>query len=86
MTRTAAVLIAAALLAGCRDYHSYPRLSKQDGYIPADQFARYGREQAQQAQQSGAAERNGTATEAAGERVASAKTEGENTPQNRKVT
>ena len=48
MTRTAAALIVAALLAGCRDYHSYPRLSKQDGYIPADQFARYGREQAQQ--------------------------------------
>lgn len=48
MTRIAAALIAAALLAGCRDYHSYPRLSNQDGYIPADQFARYGREQAQQ--------------------------------------
>jgi hypothetical protein len=48
MTRIAAALIAALLLGGCRDYHFYPRLAKQDGYIPADQFARYGREQAQQ--------------------------------------
>ena len=48
MNRFAAMLIGAALLGGCRDYHFYPRLAKQDGYVPADQFARYGREQAQQ--------------------------------------
>ncbi|HXG44585.1 MAG TPA: hypothetical protein VNJ71_07510 [Gemmatimonadales bacterium] len=32
--------------AACRDYRSEPRLSDQAGLIPADQFARYGREQA----------------------------------------
>jgi hypothetical protein len=47
MTRTVAVLLALALLGGCRDYKMYPRVSGQDGYVPADQYARYGREQAQ---------------------------------------
>ena len=48
MTRTLAVVLALALFGACRDYKQYPKLSSQDGYIPADQYARYGREQAQQ--------------------------------------
>ena len=48
MNRALATLVAVALLGGCRDYHLYSRVSKQDGYVPADQYARYGREQAQQ--------------------------------------
>ena len=48
MTRILILLVAAAVLGGCRDYHFYPRVSQQDGYVPPDQFARYGREQAQQ--------------------------------------
>jgi hypothetical protein len=47
MHRTVAVLLAVAAVGGCRDYKSYPRLSSPDGYVPADQYARYGREQAQ---------------------------------------
>ncbi len=48
MNRTVAVLLALTVLGACRDYKTYPRLSAQDGYVPADQYARYGREQAQQ--------------------------------------
>ncbi len=48
MNRTVAALLALAVLGACRDYKQYPKLSSQDGYIPADQYARYGREQAQQ--------------------------------------
>lgn len=40
------VLIAAALLGGCRDYNLTRHVSSQNGLVPADQFARYGREQA----------------------------------------
>lgn len=40
------VLVAAALLGGCRDYNFTRHVSNQDGLVPADQFARYGREQA----------------------------------------
>jgi|SRR5687767_6060737 len=47
MHKTVAVLLALALIGGCRDYKMYPRVSNQDGYVPADQYARYGREQAQ---------------------------------------
>ena len=32
----------------CRDYHLEDRLVDQDGLMPADQYARYGREQAQE--------------------------------------
>ncbi len=39
----ALVLLAAA----CRPYDSYSPVAGQDGLIPASQFARYGREQAQ---------------------------------------
>jgi hypothetical protein len=47
MTRTVAALLALALLGACRDYKFFPRLANPDGYVPADQYARYGREQAQ---------------------------------------
>jgi hypothetical protein len=33
-------------LSGCRDYNLARHISNQDGLIPADQYARYGREQA----------------------------------------
>src|SRR5687768_12224721 len=48
MNRAVTMLAAAVLLGACRDYQMYPRLSDQGGYVPADQYARYGREQAQQ--------------------------------------
>jgi hypothetical protein len=40
------LLLAVAALGGCRDYQSTRRVANQDGLIPPDQFARYGREQA----------------------------------------
>jgi hypothetical protein len=40
--------LAVAALASCRDYDLEDRLTNQDGLVPADQFARYGREQAQE--------------------------------------
>ncbi len=36
----------AAGLGGCRDYNLKRHITDQDGLIPADQYARYGREQA----------------------------------------
>jgi hypothetical protein len=42
-------LVAAGLLsglAGCRDYQFTPHVTNQAGLIPADQYARYGHEQA----------------------------------------
>lgn len=35
------------LLAGCRQYQLESKLTSQDGLIPPDQYARYGREQAE---------------------------------------
>jgi hypothetical protein len=35
------------LAVGCRDYDLTSRLSDQHGLLPADQFAKYGKEQAQ---------------------------------------
>jgi hypothetical protein len=40
------MLLVVALLS-CRDYDLEDRLVGQDGLVPADQYARYGREQAQ---------------------------------------
>jgi len=40
--------LAVGALASCRDYPIESRLTNQDGLVPADQFARYGREQAQE--------------------------------------
>jgi hypothetical protein len=42
------VLLLAVALVSCRDYDLSSRLTDQSGLIPPDQFARYGREQAQQ--------------------------------------
>lgn len=48
MKQSFAWLIMVMALASCRDYNLYSRLTAQSGLIPADQFARYGREQAQE--------------------------------------
>ena len=45
--RSLAPLALACLLAACPSYDSYTPLADQDGLVPADQFARYGGEQAQ---------------------------------------
>ena len=47
MRRSFSLLILSSVLVSCRDYDLSARLADQDGLIPADQFARYGREQAQ---------------------------------------
>jgi hypothetical protein len=39
-------VLAVASLGACRDYNLKRHVSNQDGLIPADQYARYGREQA----------------------------------------
>jgi len=46
--RSAAVAVLAMIAAGaCRPYDNYAPVIDQDGLIPAAQFARYGREQAE---------------------------------------
>lgn len=47
MNLSFAVVLLAVALASCRDYDLESRLTDQSGLVPADQFARYGREQAQ---------------------------------------
>jgi hypothetical protein len=47
MSRGLGLLLAVFLLPSCRDYDYYSRVSGGDGYVAGDQFARYGREQAQ---------------------------------------
>lgn len=47
MRRLALAGIAAFSLGACRPYDSYGRLLDQSGLIPAEQFARFGREQAE---------------------------------------
>jgi hypothetical protein len=42
------ILLLLLAVGSCRDYDMSARLSDQDGLIPADKFARYGREQAQE--------------------------------------
>lgn len=39
-------LLAVSTLGACRDYNFKRHVASQDGLVPADQFARYGREQA----------------------------------------
>jgi hypothetical protein len=46
MKRFFGLVMGLTTLASCRDYDFHSRLTDQDGLIPADQFARYGREQA----------------------------------------
>ena len=46
MKRSAIAFLALLTLAGCRHYDFEDHISDQDGLLPADQFAAYGREQA----------------------------------------
>jgi hypothetical protein len=47
MMRRFGVLLALLLLPSCRTYDYYSHISDGDGLTPGDQYARYGREQAQ---------------------------------------
>jgi crotonobetainyl-CoA:carnitine CoA-transferase CaiB-like acyl-CoA transferase len=47
MQRSVSVVVLLAALVSCRDYDLHSRLTDQGGLVPADQFARYGREQAE---------------------------------------
>ena len=47
MIRGSAVLCLLLTLAACRGYDYQSRISDPNGFIPGDQMARYGREQAQ---------------------------------------
>jgi hypothetical protein len=47
MTLRSGMLLAVLSLASCRTYDLDKRLSNESGLIPADQFARYGHEQAE---------------------------------------
>jgi hypothetical protein len=47
MTSRSGMLLAILALASCRTYELDKRLSNESGLIPADQFARYGHEQAE---------------------------------------
>ena len=47
MNRTLGVVLVMVAVASCRAYDLESRLTDQDGLVPADQFARYGAEQAQ---------------------------------------
>ncbi|HEU5217497.1 MAG TPA: hypothetical protein VFU23_02505 [Gemmatimonadales bacterium] len=47
MRRLALAGFAALSLGACRPYDNYAPLARQDGLVPAGQFARYGREQAE---------------------------------------
>jgi hypothetical protein len=42
------ILLLGAMLGSCRGYNLDDQLVNQDGLVPADQYARYGREQAQE--------------------------------------
>jgi hypothetical protein len=48
MNRSLGVVLWIAALASCRAYDLESRLTHQDGLVPADKFARYGAEQAQE--------------------------------------
>ncbi len=48
MTRSFSVVVLVVALVSCRTYDLKSRLTNQKGLIPADRFARYGREQAQE--------------------------------------
>ena len=47
MMRRVALVLAVLLLPSCRTYDYYGKVRDADGLVPGDQFARYGREQAQ---------------------------------------
>ena len=48
MLRSFGALMLLTALTSCRDYDFQSRLASQAGLVPADQFARYGREQAEE--------------------------------------
>lgn len=47
MRRVALAALAAFSMGACRTYDNYAPLADQSGLIPAEQFARYGRQQAE---------------------------------------
>jgi hypothetical protein len=47
MIRSSTALLLVMALASCRTYDYYPHVSDHGGLVTGDQFARYGREQAQ---------------------------------------
>lgn len=47
MRRVALAALAAFAMGACRDYDGFAPLADQSGLIPADQFARYGQQQAE---------------------------------------
>ncbi len=47
MTRFFGAVALTAVLAGCRDYQYYGKVADDDALVPADQFARYGHEEAE---------------------------------------
>jgi hypothetical protein len=49
MKRSFGVVVLVVTLVSCRAYDLESRLANQGGLVPADRFARYGREQAQEA-------------------------------------
>ena len=48
MWRSFGVAVLVVTVASCRNYDLASRLTDQDGLVPADQYARYGREQAEE--------------------------------------
>lgn len=48
MDRLSAVMLLVLALVSCRGYDLNSRLALEDGLVPADRYARYGREQAQE--------------------------------------
>jgi hypothetical protein len=48
MKRAFGAVMLLAALTSCRDYDLHSRLLSQGGLVPPDQFARYGREQAEE--------------------------------------
>jgi hypothetical protein len=48
MRLSVGVILLVLSVVSCREYHLEDRLVDQDGLMPADQYARYGREQAQE--------------------------------------
>jgi len=48
MQRSFGAVMLLTALTSCRDYDFQSRLTSQGGLVPADQFARYGREQAEE--------------------------------------
>jgi hypothetical protein len=48
MRRSFGAVMLLTALTSCRDYQFQSRLTSQAGLVPADQFARYGREQAEE--------------------------------------